>query len=1207
MKKVYFVLSALIIFNTGVWAQVSLTNGSPSATIDFSNTTPTGVGSNPSTAYTAAGFEPATVTAGRLNSNAWAVTGWSNGALAFGGTQITAATDYTRGATAIAVSTGGFYAFTGVPHSVADPAFMIQPGGSDWAPGTLTLRIQNNGTTNITQLAVSYNIYIRNDQGRSNSFNFSYSSDDVTYTPVGALDYTSTDVADGLGWVIVGTAPSRSTTITGLTITPGSYVYIRWSGADVGGSGSRDEFGLDDINMTATFSAGGTPDIVLSSPNPAVTAGNIVQGSINNAIYRFDLAVTTADATLNGVTVTTAGTYAATDITNFKCWYSPDATFSPGTDVLLSTKVAGLGAGAQVFPSFTNQSILSGNTGYIFISADLPCAAVVANNISVDAITTADISFVSGNKSGTAFAGGLQTIIAATPNDVTAPAASVANASSSVSWTNPTGCYDAVLIVARATTPNDGTPSGDGSAYTGNLAYGAGTALGSGFVVYNSITPASPQVVNTLVNGTIYYFKIFTRFGTTWTAGVEVNATPALVSSPTDFFRTIASGSWATLGIWESSNDSTSWIASTLIPGAAAAHVVIQSPDSVWLDAARTTANLTILSGAKMNALTFAMTASNRFNLLGTSSYYQGGTVSAVPGLERVLATTSNYHYNGAQNGLSASLPEFGNLYYEPTPTGNGTIQNSNTASPFFGGLVVRGNMTVTLGALFEIRLATGATTSRTHTIDGNLNITSANSVLVVNSGSSPVVGTLTIGGDLNITAGTLQGLSTTPANDGTSVINLTGNLSNTGGNIQPGLSTAGVWTWNFNGAGGVVADAGTTNSFHNISVAAGKTVTLTNNGMNVASGKTITLGAPGNIVLGNNDLTINGTSTITGASATSYIHTNGTGVLKQNVTALKVFPIGVSTYNPVTINNPTAYDWSVKVEDVLSVIDPIYVANVARSVQRTWTITPSTNPPATPSDVTFQYDDSDPTQIGALFNPALDVLLWHTNSSLWQSTGGAQTPTGTPPGVRTAALTAWSNFSKFAISNDGFLLPITLHYLNGTKQNGNHLLNWKVTCNSTPGVTMELLRSTDGRNFSGINSIYATALQCQQPFSYTDVHPLPGVNYYRLKMTDADGKVTYSSIVSLINASAGIDIMNIAPNPIVNRNFKLNISAAQKTQMDMMITDMQGRVMQKQTINAIAGFNTVPVNVSNLATGTYQVYVVSTEGRSKVLRFVIQ
>ena len=266
----------------------------------------------------------------------------------------------------------------------------------------------------------------------------------------------------------------------------------------------------------------------------------------------------------------------------------------------------------------------------------------------------------------------------------------------------------------------------------------------------------------------------------------------------------------------------------------------------------------------------------------------------------------------------------------------------------------------------------------------------------------------------------------------------------------------------------------------------------------------------------------------------------------------------------------------------------------------------------ATPTSVDVKLYWSANNVCGAVYIDDLATLtMAHFDGTGWNSfpvtpvlTGGSTTAIGsiTWPTVTT--------FSPFSLAGSTFglnPLPITVNYLNGTKQNNTHLLNWKVTCNSTPSVSMDMLRSTDGRNFSSIYTINATALECQQPFSYTDIHPAAGVNNYRLKMTDANGKITYSTIVSLINATTGIDIMSIAPNPIVNGNFKLNISAAQKVQMDIVITDMQGRLMQKQTINTIAGFNSIPMNVTNLATGTYQVYGVTTEGRSKVLRFVIQ
>ncbi len=265
-------------------AQLSLTNGSPSSTIDFSSTI-SGVNNG---AYTGAGFQ-STPTTGQLNSNAWAATGWSDGSLAFGGTQTTATTDYTRGATSAAVTTGGFYAGTMSPHSASNPALLIQPGGSDFAPGTLTLKIKNNGTSNITSLDVSYKIYVRNDQGRGSSFNFSHSSDNSSYTAVAALDYTTTAAADASPtYALVGT---KSTTITGLNIAPSAVYYIRWSSADVSGSGSRDEIGLDDIYVNATF-ATTTPasDVTVGAGTEPATLSSLINTQAASSL-NFDFTV----------------------------------------------------------------------------------------------------------------------------------------------------------------------------------------------------------------------------------------------------------------------------------------------------------------------------------------------------------------------------------------------------------------------------------------------------------------------------------------------------------------------------------------------------------------------------------------------------------------------------------------------------------------------------------------------------------------------------------------------------------------------------------------------------------------------------------------------------------------------------------------------------------------------------------------------------
>ena len=353
-------LIILFLFLLGITiqlpAQLVLTNLAPSATIDFSNSMQTTVGSNPSTAFAGAGFDANTAVAGRLNSNAWAFSGWNEGALNYGGTRITAGTDYTRGAVNTAQGTGGIYAFTGAPGSVANPTMMFQPGGSDFAPGTVTLRLRNDGTTIINQLVVSYNLYVRNDQGRSSSFNFSYSNDGVNFTSVPALDYTSIEAVDLLGWTLTPGSP-RSTTISSISFPPTTFYYIRWSSADVAGSGSRDEFGLDDISVTATYSGPCSPPSTQGTINSFSAVGP----------YQMDVNYTRGNGTGGALIVaSTSSTLSSNPVSGIT--YGANSNFGNGDPlgggfVVYSGAASGVGNPATV----TVTGLSPSTTYYFFI------------------------------------------------------------------------------------------------------------------------------------------------------------------------------------------------------------------------------------------------------------------------------------------------------------------------------------------------------------------------------------------------------------------------------------------------------------------------------------------------------------------------------------------------------------------------------------------------------------------------------------------------------------------------------------------------------------------------------------------------------------------------------------------------------------------------------------------------------------------------
>lgn len=233
----------LLVFSLAVSGQVQSAAGSI-VTVNFS-TTLAGVNNG---AYNGTGFTP-TPAVGQLDSDAFAIAGNSLGTLAFGGTATTA--PFARGST-----TGGA-TLTGIYNFNPFVALGVQPDSNDFNPGSITLRIENTAVAPMTQVTISYNILVNNDQARSSTFNFSHSSNNTTYTTVPALNYTTPTTADANGFVSI----SRITNISGLSIPTGGFFYIRWSSATAGGTGgSYDEIGLDNIiiNRLAPTAALGT-------------------------------------------------------------------------------------------------------------------------------------------------------------------------------------------------------------------------------------------------------------------------------------------------------------------------------------------------------------------------------------------------------------------------------------------------------------------------------------------------------------------------------------------------------------------------------------------------------------------------------------------------------------------------------------------------------------------------------------------------------------------------------------------------------------------------------------------------------------------------------------------------------------------------------------------------------------------------------------
>jgi autotransporter-associated beta strand protein len=691
--------------------------------------------------------------------------------------------------------------------------------------------------------------------------------------------------------------------------------------------------GVAQMLSTGEIVLGVLPQIVISSPDPAIAAGNILQNTTNNVIYRFDITVTSNHAIISGLQITTAGTYSSTDLTNLKAWYSADNSFNPSTDVLLSTKTSSLQAVTQIFPDWTRQLITSGTTGYFFITSDIPCVATAGSTININPLTTSDVTFVAGIKSGSTYAGGAQTLQNTAILNVTGASASAGIAKSVLTWTNPTGCYNEVMIVAKAGSAITATPTGDGSAYTANLIFGSGTGFDGGYVVYRG--SASPQTITGLTNGTTYYFTFFTRNGTSWSSGITVNATP--VEALSGDYRSVASGNWDALGTWQSYNGS-NWVAAVSTPTSASGNITIRNGHIVTVAATLTVDQVEVETGGQVilnTGGTLTIIDGNGIDFVVNGIFLNmNGTITVNSGA--ILAFNNGGTYNHNRNGGPVPTATWA-LSSNCEITGvTGTVPTTSSLNQTFGNFTW--NCT---GQTAEINLggfpsAVNGTFTVVSTGSGNIrpngnptygSYLQTGGIFAVGRGGTPY--TVTVTNDFSISNGTFYINWTDNNANGTVIVNR--DFSMSGGTLR---MTSGTNTKigtlfvarDFYHAAGTIEDISTStgsgeivfNGYYNGTTGmqtytSGGTVSNTVN-FSVSSDAYLQMAAAGTVITGSGSFTLSSGATlgitstdgITSDGATGNIQVTGT---RNFSTGANYIYNGTATQNtgnglPATVNN---------------------------------------------------------------------------------------------------------------------------------------------------------------------------------------------------------------------------------------------------------------------------------------------------------------
>ncbi|MEO7311198.1 MAG: polysaccharide lyase family protein [Chitinophagaceae bacterium] len=164
--------------------------------------------------------------------------------------------------------------------------------------------------------------------------------------------------------------------------------------------------------------------------------------------------------------------------------------------------------------------------------------------------------------------------------------------------------------------------------------------------------------------------------------------------------------------------------------------------------------------------------------------------------------------------------------------------------------------------------------------------------------------------------------------------------------------------------------------------------------------------------------------------------------------------------------------------------------------------------------------------------------------------------------------------------------LPVTLLAFDAKATNDKKVqLSWR-TATESNNSHFEIEQSTDGRSFTTIGRVTA-APNATNGSSYLFTHSTPadGINYYRLKQVDNDGKFVYS-VTKQVNFILK-KLITIYPNPVMNTLFVATSSA--NNLREVSLYDALGKLLQTK---ANIAAKQCSFNMTGLAKGSYFVKV---------------
>lgn len=200
------------------------------------------------------------------------------------------------------------------------------------------------------------------------------------------------------------------------------------------------------------------------------------------------------------------------------------------------------------------------------------------------------------------------------------------------------------------------------------------------------------------------------------------------------------------------------------------------------------------------------------------------------------------------------------------------------------------------------------------------------------------------------------------------------------------------------------------------------------------------------------------------------------------------------------------------------------------------------------------------------------------------------------------------TNFGDFTGTDQAAPLPVKLVSFHGVKAGNDALLSW-TTASEVNADHYELERSADGRSFeqAAVIAIKGNSNETRS-YQYADAGAFkgnPAQLYYRLKVTDRDGRFNYSDVVVLNNTPVAKPVVvNVYPNPFA-ASLTLNVQNEEAGTMQVSVLDMQGKQVWSKSQDVQAGSSAISISeLEHMQQGIYFVQY-SINGQSGMQKLV--